>query len=538
MVQRWRWWILAVWVIACGALFALVPEADPTANERTNFLPPTTPFRQAMDLQGRGFPTRGGLSQAVLVIERPGGKLSTGPDGDRAFIEKLARELRLPREGGLTPQEAGSMSVRSPGLLDAAFEAAFRLDALRWLLEPKIPRPGQKPLPPKLSLPPNPMRSPVTEAGQASVIRVNIPVDYITLHSTKIVGQIRDLVASVSSEAGLPTRQGPLRKPPGLRIAVTGTGGYGHDYAEFVRQSHTRTMQATLIAVIVILLIVYRAPLAAIVPLAAISLAAAIILKLMNIAQGMGVSIGLAEQIFVFVLMFGAGIDYSLLLISRTREFLVQGLDPAQAVTQAVNATSPAIVASAATDAVGLLTLVFCAFLIFKTTGPVVAAAFVVAMLTAITLVPALLAILGKRIFWPRGETLRLPTMQSDGQDARGTKKLWPAVAGWVTARPGLVLVATLAVLAVPAIRASMGIDWSYDALAGIDAQYLDRNGEDVSETAPEGVGNAAAGIRIAERHLPVGETAPVTVLLEQTSGLDGCGRSNGGRFPNTSLAA
>ncbi len=427
--------------------------------------------------------------QAAIVFERKGGKFTYQ---DNAYINDFASQIRDYREGGPSKEALASLTVISPGLMDLAIRTSNTADILRnsaSMLGGFIRTARGGKLPSNGSMLINPLRSKVTKEGQAAIVRVNIPAGFITYRSSQIVKHIRDMLV-----------ENPA--PEGLKVAVTGTGGYGYDYAEFVKSSHEKTTYATLIAVVIILLIVYRAPLAAMVPLVAISLAAAIVMKFMNVIQNMGFSVGMAERIFVFVLMYGAGIDYSLLLISRYREYLRTGRPRAAATAEALNATFPAITASAGTDALGILMLIFCQFLIFQTTGPVVAISLVVAWLASVTLVPALMGLFGPKMFWPVrvdiGRIERTPI----------TAKIWPAIASRVTKRPGLIMIVVLVLLAIPAV-ATRKIHWVYDALSGIEAQ------------SPNGVGNAAAGVEMAKKHWPIGEVAPVTILVEQNSTTD-----------------
>ncbi|MCK4601249.1 MAG: MMPL family transporter, partial [Phycisphaerae bacterium] len=216
-----------------------------------------------------------------------------------------------------------------------------------------------------------------------------------------------------------------------------------------------------------------------------ISVAAILVMHLLTVGASFGLRTGTAERIFVFVLLYGAGVDYSLLLISRYRE-LLDTAAPHDAVVKSLDATFPAIAASAGTDAAGLLMLCFAKFGIFRTTGPAVAMALVVAMLAAVTLVPALLAIVGPRLFWPGGQIGQI-----------GRRRLWPRVARLVTARPALVLGIAIAILAAPVAR-GVRLTWVYDTLASIKADEYD----------------AARGAEMAKRHWSVGEVAPATFLI------------------------
>ncbi|MCK5114016.1 MAG: MMPL family transporter [Phycisphaerae bacterium] len=470
---------MAIWIAACVGLFVFVPHGDPSASEHRSFLPDDTPSRVATTKLAKLFPDSCGLSQATVIFERSSGALTKS---DEKYINKIAGKIKRPNPNHPRPgkEELEQLTVVSPGMLDIAHRFAQTRASAQAILKGKA-----APVKGKFH---NPLKSKIDANGQAAIIRVNIPADYITSRSGRVIKHIRRLVAENSP-------------PTGLTAAITGSGGYGHDYAEFVRRGHTRTMYATLIAVIVILLIVYRAPLASVIPLIAVSIAAAIVVKIMNILQNMGFSIGMAEQIFVFVLMYGAGVDYSLLLISRYREFLACGESHRGAMSRALDATFPAITASAATDSIGMLMLVFCSFLIFKTTGPIVAMSLVVALLAAVTLVPAMIGIFGPRIFWPT----RIVTHHTKAGKF-SLQHVWPFIARKVTKRPAIVLVATLVLLLIPASQVPK-ITWVYDALAGIDEENI------------QNVGNAASGLGVAKRHWPIGETGPVSVLIQQDKG-------------------
>lgn len=427
---------MAAWMIAAVLLIFHVAPADPSQHEAANLLPPDAAYSRALDAFAQSFPASSGLSELVIIFERPDAALS---DQDRQFIEGIANAIV---ESGLMPPRA---AILSPG---------------------------------RLPLQPNPMISPLSQTGQAGLIRLSLPGHFVTVQSAKVVQRVRELLAQKSI-------------PQGLNVAVTGSSGFGYDYAEAAKTSHRRTIIATLLAVTIILLLVYRAPLAAVVPLGAISLAAIVAVKLLSLGSMVGLHFGTAESIFVIVLIYGAGVDYSLLLISRYREFCDEGLANRPAVAASLRASLGTILAAAGTNILGLLMLRFAQYSIFRSTGPAVAIGLTIALLAALTLVPAMLAILGNRLFWPHV-----------GYTPPARRKLWPAVAGVVTGRPWLTLIITIAAMTWPVWR-GVNQPWVYDTLASIPVQYS------------QNVGNAAAGMQIARRHWPIGEIAPIRILVQ-----------------------
>ena len=435
LIVRMRWPIVLAWLAGAGALALLVPPADPSADKRTTFLPEDMPSRVAARTLARHFPRNSGLSAAVVVFERRAKLTRT----DRKVIGAIAARLRRPVAGLTTGRDLEDVHVRSP-----------------W------------------SIPHSPMVSPVSDRGQAALIVVNIPANFVTTRCSLLVRHVRKVVADQ-----------PL--PDGLSASVTGSAAFGRDYGLAAERSHTRTLYVTLTAVVVILLLVYRAPVAALIPLGAVSLAAVTAVSLLAAAGHAGFSTGNAERIFLIVLLYGAGVDYSLLLISRCREFLEQGLSPRRATTAGLAASLPAILASAGTDTAGLLTLCFARFGIFRTTGLTVGLALVIAMLSAVTLVPALVSLAGAKLYWPGRRSPR----------GRQRWRIWPRIAVAVTSRAGLILLATVALLIAPAVQGTR-LTWRYDTLTSLGDRY-----------------GAVRGAKMVKRHWPVGEMGPISILFE-----------------------
>jgi len=442
-----RFLIPLVWVATAVGLSIFVPPVDPRVNQPSGFLPDDSPYARAAAAMSESFPENSGLSQGVIVFERRSGELTAA---DLAAIERIAQRIAQPSS-----------------IADHSDLAGIRIRSPRSFLTH-----------------PNPMKSDLTDTGQGALVVIGIPANFITLRSDRIV----DHIYSVLSQEGVPY---------GLEVSVTGSSGFGHDYADAAESSHARTLRVTLVAVIVILLLVYRSPVAALVPLTAISLAAFVAMKILGVAQHFGMQVGTAERIFVIVLLYGAGTDYSLFFISRFREFTEEGLTTTSAASRALGATFPAIFASAGTDTAGLMMLCFAEYGIFRTTGPAVGVALVVALLGSVTLVPSLVAIGGDRLFWP-GKLIP-GSVRTWGL---GKRRFWPSVARMVTGRPASVLVVVLVLLSIPAWR-GLRLRWVYDTLTELDVR-----GDEV-------IGNAAGGIEAVRRHWPVGQIAPVQVLIK-----------------------
>ena len=320
----------------------------------------------------------------------------------------------------------------------------------------------------------NPMVSP---DGRAALVNVGLPFDFISKPAGRVVRAVQALVAGE-------------RLPAGLTATVTGSAGFGYDYAVATERSHLRTSVVTVVSVLAILLLVYRAPVAALVPLACVSVAAAVALRGLAVAGRWGLQGGTAEQIFTFVLLYGAGIDYSMLLLSRCREQVQLGQPWAAAVAEGVDGSAGAILASAALTMCGMAMLCWARFSVFRLSGPAVLTAVAVAAAAAVTLVPAVLAIAGPRTFSPTG--LR-PVATLPHRPPRA----WPWVASVVVGSPWRVMVVGMILLGVPAVFGARA-RWDYNSLASLKATYP-----------------SPRGAAIAAKHWGPGETAPITLLVE-----------------------
>ncbi|MDQ6686214.1 MAG: MMPL family transporter, partial [Actinomycetota bacterium] len=194
--------------------------------------------------------------------------------------------------------------------------------------------------------------------------------------------------------------------------------------------------------VIVILLFTYRSPVLWLLPVisagVALTTAQGVIYLLAKYA---GLTVNGQSQGILTVLVFGAGTDYALLLVARYREELRRHEDRHEAMAFALHRAAPAIVASSLTVVLGMLCLLFATMNSTRGLGPVAAIGIGVGLLVMITLLPALLVITGRWIFWP----VR-PTFGTVDQTTRG---LWARVGRRIAVRPRAVWVTTVVLLAI-----------------------------------------------------------------------------------------
>lgn len=227
----------------------------------------------------------------------------------------------------------------------------------------------------------------------------------------------------------------------GVSVHIAGAGGQAADSAAAFEGLDSTLLYAAGGVVIAILLLTYRSPVLWMLPvfsaLVALFTAQAIIYFLAKYAD---LTVNGQSQAILTVLVFGAGTDYALLLVARYREELRRHEDRHEAMAFALHRATPAIIASAATVVVGMLCLLFADLSSTAGLGPVAAIGIAVGLLVMITLLPALLVITGRWIFWPRRPAFGTPDPATTG--------LWARVGGWIRPRPRKVWVGTSVLLA------------------------------------------------------------------------------------------
>jgi putative drug exporter of the RND superfamily len=280
----------------------------------------------------------------------------------------------------------------------------------------------------------------------------------------------------------------------GLRVYVTGPAGYGAAFGDAFKGVDSTLLYSTAAIVIVILLLTYRSPVLWLLPLVcvivALTAAQAVIYLL---ARHAGLVVNDLSAFLLTVLVFGAGTDYALLLVARYREELRRHGDRHEAMAQALHRAGPAITASASTVALSLLCFLVAELNSGKSLGPVTALGIALGLGVMLTLLPALLVIFGRWIFWPVRPTLGSPEPTEDG--------VWARIGARVARRPRLVWLVTAVALGAVAF-----------GMTGLRTNDLQL--KDSFRTRPE----AVTGEQALDRHFPAGAGDPVQVVGRPTA--------------------
>ncbi|MFD7397474.1 MMPL family transporter [Streptomyces virginiae] len=188
----------------------------------------------------------------------------------------------------------------------------------------------------------------------------------------------------------------------GLTVRVGGDGAVDVDAKEVFGSIDGTLMLATGLVVALLLILTYRSPVLWLVPLVVVG-AAAVCARaaVYGLASGFGLTVTSQSAGIMTVLVFGAGTDYALLLVARYRDELRRTPLPYDAMRTALRGCGPALLASSGTVVAGLACLLAADLNNIRGLGPVGAVGVVCALIAMTTLLPAILVLLGRRVFWP-----------------------------------------------------------------------------------------------------------------------------------------
>ncbi|UED86535.1 MMPL family transporter [Streptomyces profundus] len=238
--------------------------------------------------------------------------------------------------------------------------------------------------------------------------------------------------------------------PAGLTVALGGSGALGVD-AEAVFESIDLTLMLATAGVVALLLIVtYRSPLLCLLPLLAVGVAALTAMALVyGLVRAFDLTVTTMSASIMTVLIFGAGTDYALLLVARYREELRRLPDASDAMLAALRGCGPAVLASSGTVSLGLLCLVVADLNSSSGLGPVGAVGVLCALAVMLTLLPALLVLVGRRVFWPL-----IPRHGDLSPEERGRGSVFARLGSSISRRPATILAAGTLLLAALALGA------------------------------------------------------------------------------------
>src|SRR5215211_2612124 len=329
---------------------------------------------------------------------------------------------------------------------------------------------------PSIALPPS--RPVFSRDGRAAFFSMPIRA---TGDSTRFENGMDDIRGRVSGEKG------------GLTVKVTGAAGYGPDAVKVFGNINGTLLGVTALIVLILLIVIYRSPIFWAIPFFTVLLAESAARGLGYLISEAGVTINGQSGGILPVLVFGAGTDYALLLVSRYREELRRHDDKHEAMRIALRSAGPAIFASGLTVIAALLTLSLAEVNGTAGLGPIGAMGVALAMISMLTMLPALLTICGRNWFWPG-----IPHVGETGVDE--THGTWRRVGDRIDRRPRAVWVAGTVLLLILAAN-----------LVNLDTGLTSGN-------SFRGEVESVEGQKVVSRNFPAGSSAPTDVIVPDPS--------------------
>jgi putative drug exporter of the RND superfamily len=446
--MRFRWLIIAAWVVVAAVLTLVAPNIDDVAvSDQRSFLPSSAPSLDAHEMVTKYFPDRISPSSAVLVIDTGvGGRVDEGEPAD--FVADLTAWL------------SGAGDSQPPAVVDKVVSPTLGDDATRAGL--------------------------TSEDKQVALLLVR----FSTIGTEPAT---KDAISAIEERLA--------QAPSGVETYMTGDGPILAAYNTATKESVDSTTWITLILVVVILLLIYRSPVSPLIPLITIALAYLISRGVVAFLGEHAMTISAYTNIFLIVVLFGAGTDYCLFLISRFREEMAGAETPAAAekvtavkaaaVRITVRAVGETIASSAGTVIVGVAMMAFAELGLYNTSGPSIAIGVAIALMAGLTFTPALLGVLGHHAFWPR----KAHRMKEGGA--------WHWWAGKVVKRSVVAFLVPVIVL-VPLAIYGGGLARDFDLLADLPDDDETRQGFDTLAA-----------------HFGAGEMQPLTVVVVDSARYD-----------------
>lgn len=467
-----KYWliVLGLWLTGFVGLHLTAPQFNDFAKQgEFVFLPEHMPSREGEALLNKAFPGRDASSSMVIVVSRDSESGLT--DADHNFIDQTLRpDLESIRDtvNDQTGKSSDGDSAK-PGLIGNIH--TFSDANIGSLLE--------------------------SADGKASLVTISLPIDYRDTRNWQPVQKVSDFLNSYGHDK---------RLPQGLELALTGSATLGHDLSTAEAASARNTGPLTIGLVIMLLAVIYRAPLIAIVPLLTLFVSVDIALHLLAMLAKAGyVTLFKGLQEYTTVITYGPGIDYCLFLIARYEENLEDCDSPKTALANAIGQVGPAILASAATVTCGIAMLSFAQFGKFHEAGIGISFALATTLIATLTLTPSLLFLVGHWAFWPK------PGVRCSENEAAGAQPhvravqkdlfapLWDFMAHAIERHPMRLLLLTLGGM-LPFVVLAVNI------YSHVNYGLL--------ESLPKGA-TSSVGARELAKHFPAGITGPVNVLLQ-----------------------
>ncbi|NQX68178.1 MMPL family transporter [Paenibacillus alba] len=450
--RRSKWITLLIWVLLTGILSVFLPNVNSQENNGASKLPIDSESLQASDTMRAQFPSDEGVP-ALVVWYRAAGLT----DPDIAAIQKIAKQLT------------------------------------------DTPLTAQKGLPPLHQMPAQAVKAMLSKDGTLLVLPISFNEGTETNVLQADLKKLQEIAANQLGTDPFALKVGEA----GLYARITGPVGIQTDATALFKGADFALLLATVLLVLILLIVLYRSPILAIIPLVGVGFAYGIISPILGFLAKQGWITVDAQSISIMtVLLFGAGTDYCLFFVARYRQALLEEKDKYAALRASFGGAAGAIGMSGLTVIVSLLALLFAHYgSNHRFAIPFSVAIFIMAI-ASLTLVPALLAIIGRVSFFPFIPLT--PEMRAEKEARKGRKirvqkpvgKMSAALGHVVTEKPKSVLAVSLIILIALAAFAPQ-IKFTYNIL------------ESFPSTMP-----SREGFSLLSEHVSPGSLAPVKIIV------------------------
>ncbi len=423
-VVRWPWVVIGCWVALAMVLPPLFPSlAEVTQKQPTSPLPASAPAIVSNRQMAEAFSKSGTEDNVLLVL--------------------------LTNDKGLGPADEQVYRTLVDRLRQDSQDVVMLQDFV-----------GTPPLRETLS----------SQDGKAWILPVGLSGDLASPEANAAYTRVAEIVKN--TVAGTP-----------LTANLTGTAATIADVIDVSERDQVRIEAAIVTLLLVILLIIYRNPITMLLPLITIGVSLAIAQTVLAGVAQLGLPVTTQTLVFLTGMIAGAGTDYAVFLISRYHDYLRLGAGSDQAVKSALSSIGKVIAASAATVGVTFLGMTFTRLELFSATGPALAIGIGVAFVAAVTLLPAIIVLTGRRRWIKPRRDL--------------TTRFWRRSGIRIVRRPKANLVASLMVLLI--LAGCLGV---------VRYNYDDRR------TLPDSV-ESSIGYAAMDRHFSLSSMIPQYLLIQ-----------------------
>lgn len=342
LIHKFRFLIIAAWLAIAVIVHLALPQLNNVVSSHaTQFLPNSSSVVQAQNLLNRVDPKHSSGSTEVVAIHNPKGLTAA----DKSYFTQALEKLNNHKT------KYGVETVQ--GMFNTNSSVANKF---------------------------------LSKDGTVEIATVGFKGGDVSQPTANAMKKVETAFTAVPSDA---------------KVLYTGDAPIQNDNIKISMDGAEKTAGVTVALVLVILLVVFRSVIAPLLTLLSIGLSYLISSNVVAALGDLGLPVSTFTNTFMIGIIFGAGTDYSIIVMNRFREETGHGLSPIEALASAFRGIGKTVLFSSLTVFVSFATLYFAHFGLFKSAVGV-AAGVAITLFACLTFLPALMMALGRFVFWPR----------------------------------------------------------------------------------------------------------------------------------------